>query len=267
MRDPKSNETCICQLFFLMFLYGFWQRHLHYSHVLFRFLNDFGQRNLQFVQVFLTFLHGFWIQNLPVIVTVRGGRPITNIKHIECFFDWLGGPRKSPPRAQDPPSSIFLRPVSLSLSIYIYIYIYYMYVCMHLSIYELLISLSLSPPLFLSLYIYIYTLLFCSVCMASVCVCVSIYMSGIVKERESEGEGAEGERRDGKRDGEPGWAHMTHPGSRPQQRPGWVMWGLKRGGSWECFLLCLIRNCTENCPGRIRSSLEAISLLILFKKP
>ena len=35
------------------------------------------------------------LSNASVIVTGQGGRPITDIKHIECFFDWLGGLRCS----------------------------------------------------------------------------------------------------------------------------------------------------------------------------
>ena len=30
------------------------------------------------------------LSNASVVVTSQGGRPITDIKHIECFFDWLG---------------------------------------------------------------------------------------------------------------------------------------------------------------------------------
>ena len=38
-----------------------------------------------------------------VIVTGQGGRPITDIKHIECFFDWLGGLRCSRKALDHPP--------------------------------------------------------------------------------------------------------------------------------------------------------------------
>ena len=35
------------------------------------------------------------LSSASVIATGQGGRPITDIKHIEWFIDWLGGPRCS----------------------------------------------------------------------------------------------------------------------------------------------------------------------------